>query len=37
MAFWLLCKKHGFDEERWLPQQVEAKGFPQLPRTWKKP
>ena len=30
MAFWLLCKKHGFDEERWLPQQVEAKGFPAI-------
>jgi hypothetical protein len=27
-AFWLLCTKHGFDEEEWLPQLVETKGFP---------
>jgi hypothetical protein len=27
-ASWLLCKKYGFDEEKWLPQYVESRGFP---------
>jgi hypothetical protein len=26
-AYWLLCKKYGFDEDQWLPHQVETKGF----------
>jgi hypothetical protein len=26
-ALWLLRKKHGLDEEEWLPQLVEAEGF----------
>jgi hypothetical protein len=31
-AFWLLAQKYGTDEEKWLPQQVQAKGFTTLAR-----
>ena len=31
-AFWLLAQKHGTDEEKWLLQQVQAKGFTTLAR-----
>ena len=31
MAFWLLCKKHGFDEERsGCPSKSKPKGFPAI-------
>jgi hypothetical protein len=26
-AWWLLCRKHGLHEERWLPKLVEKRGF----------
>jgi hypothetical protein len=35
-AFWVLCKKHGFDEEEWLPQRVESKGFPAIIREMEE-
>jgi hypothetical protein len=31
-AFWLLGKEYGAQEEDWLPQQVEAKGFSSVAR-----